>query len=260
MKKTKHIVFFSSGIGSYITAKRVIQQVGVNNTMLVFADTLMEDEDNYRFLNEAVKHLRCNYRYLTAGLTIFDLWKKHRAISNNRIPFCSTKLKQDVCRKWLRANYRVDNCKLYVGIDIWEEHRRKDITTAWDPYIVKYPMCVEPYLSKQEMLDMALADGLRPPRLYDQGFAHANCGGACVRAGLAQWSHLYKVNPSLFEQWMIEEQCMRLRIKKDISILTHKGKPFPLSNLKVMIDSGKNVGLTDFGNECSCFSYKEDPS
>lgn len=257
INQAKHIVFFSSGIGSYVTAKRVIKDHGKENTILVFADTLMEDQDNYRFLNEAVTYLGCEYKYLTSGMDIFKLWEKRRAISNNQMPFCSIALKQDVCRKWLTRYYKKDQCLLYVGIDIWEEHRRNKITDAWDPYTVVYPMCTEPYLSKQEMIDISIEDGIQPPRLYSMGFAHANCGGACVRAGLAQWSHLYKVNYPLYEKWMIEEQYMRSTLKKNIAILKRSGKPYPLTRLLIDLRAGTKLDMSDYGNECSCFSHTD---
>ena len=253
----KHIVFFSSGIGSYVTAKRVIESVGKDNVVLVFADTKMEDIDNYRFLDEAVTYLGCEYHYLTNGMDIFELWLKNRAISNNQMPFCSIQLKQNVCRKWVNKYYKKDQCLLYVGIDIWEEHRRKKITEAWAPYTVVYPMCNEPYLSKQEMIEIAIENGIQPPRLYSMGFAHANCGGACVRAGIAQWSHLYKVNYPLFEKWMIEEQYMRTELKKNISILRRYGKPYPLTTLMIDLRKGTDLDMSDYGNECSCFSYND---
>jgi hypothetical protein len=35
-------------------------------------------------------------------------------------------------------------------------------------------MCDPPYLTKQQMLDWARAEGLRTPRMYDDGFVHNN--------------------------------------------------------------------------------------
>lgn len=46
----KHVVFFSGGACSYCTAKRVIENVGKENVVLLFTDTKIEDEDLYRFI------------------------------------------------------------------------------------------------------------------------------------------------------------------------------------------------------------------
>ena len=52
-----HVVFFSSGKASYVAAKLVAERYGVENLFLVFADTSIEDEDNYRFLIEAAENV-----------------------------------------------------------------------------------------------------------------------------------------------------------------------------------------------------------
>ena len=44
---------FSSGISSWAAAKRYAEQKGTAGMVLLFADTGIEDEDNYRFLHEA---------------------------------------------------------------------------------------------------------------------------------------------------------------------------------------------------------------
>ena len=49
----QHVVMFSGGAGSWMTAKRVAEKHGTDNLILLFADTLIEDEDLYRFLDEA---------------------------------------------------------------------------------------------------------------------------------------------------------------------------------------------------------------
>lgn len=48
----RHVVMFSGGVGSFAAAARVMRQYGRDLT-LVFADTLIEDADLYRFLVEA---------------------------------------------------------------------------------------------------------------------------------------------------------------------------------------------------------------
>ncbi len=45
----KHIVNFSGGICSFWAAHRVIQKHGVKDVVLLFADTLIEDDDLYAF-------------------------------------------------------------------------------------------------------------------------------------------------------------------------------------------------------------------
>lgn len=55
-----HVIFFSGGLGSWATAKRVVEKHGIKDLYLVFQDTLIEDEDLYRFMIEAIKDI---YQY-----------------------------------------------------------------------------------------------------------------------------------------------------------------------------------------------------
>jgi len=48
----KHIVSFSGGMGSFAEAKSCVDKFGKENVLLLFSDTLMEDEDLYRFIKE----------------------------------------------------------------------------------------------------------------------------------------------------------------------------------------------------------------
>jgi hypothetical protein len=48
----KHIIQFSGGICSFFAAKRVVKKYGKENVILLFCDTLIEDEDLYRFIED----------------------------------------------------------------------------------------------------------------------------------------------------------------------------------------------------------------
>lgn len=60
-----HVVMFSSGAGSWATAKRVAEKHGTKRLVLLFTDVkgsnpsphAGEDEDNYRFLFEAAPNV-----------------------------------------------------------------------------------------------------------------------------------------------------------------------------------------------------------
>lgn len=52
----RHVVMFSGGVGSFAAADRVVSQFGRDVTLL-FADTLIEDADLYRFLVESAAFL-----------------------------------------------------------------------------------------------------------------------------------------------------------------------------------------------------------
>ena len=65
----KHIVMFSSGIGSWAAARRLVETVDPSDVTLLFADTLIEDEDNYRFLHEAASDIGAELVIVADGRT-----------------------------------------------------------------------------------------------------------------------------------------------------------------------------------------------
>ena len=55
-----HLVFFSGGSASWYVANRVKQQYGKESLHLLFTDTLIEDNDLYRFIIETASKLYDN--------------------------------------------------------------------------------------------------------------------------------------------------------------------------------------------------------
>lgn len=288
-----HVIFNSSGIGSWATAKRVAEQYGTDRLIHLFADTKIEDADNYRFLHEAAANVGGHLIKIQDGRSPFTLWRHERAIANNRTPFCSIELKQRISREFLetsqddwrilsmsdrnrnkpkwqafwanrhrsgygKLNLTPENTVLYVGIDWSEVHRLPAIVSAWQPYTVVAPMAEAPYLDKQQMLAWAKAEGLTPPRMYSEGFPHSNCGGKCSRGGQAYWRHTLKVRPADFAEAEAEENAMRGYLGKDVAMLsiTRNGikKPYTLTELRHDVEAKGQIDLFDWGGACPCFT------
>ena len=131
---TAHVVMFSGGIGSWAAAKRVAQQHGTKDLVLLFADVkgdsaadnphIGEDEDTYRFLAEAAanvlgdKRARSQFVIVRDGRTIWEVFHDKRYLGNSRQANCSHLLKQVPCRKWITSHYpKPDDAVIYVGID-----------------------------------------------------------------------------------------------------------------------------------------------
>lgn len=258
----KHIIFYSSGISSYCAAKRTIANHGTDNTILLFSDTGIEDEDNYRFLHESAGFLGCELVVVKNpnDATVFDNWRSRRAIANNRMPFCSFDMKHKPAKNWLKDNSTKEDV-FVVGISWDEIHRLEAIERGWAPNKVWAPLIEPPYLDKIQMLNESVSDGIQPPRLYQYGFSHSNCGGGCVRAGQAHWRHLLKTLPEVFAKWEREEKAMQEYLgRDDIAILTRQinGEKiaFPLSELRKEVERDGQLDLLDWGG-CGCFSIQE---
>lgn len=252
----KHIVFYSGGIGSWATAKRVIAKHGKEDVILLFTDTLIEDEDLYRFIDETVTEMGVEYVRIADGRTPFDVYEELRYLGNTRFAPCSHKLKQDVAEKWVKENFAPDECTLYLGIDWSEDHRTKAPCENWLPYRVEFPMCEEPYVGKDDMLRELESLGIEIPRLYKMGFAHNNCGGFCCRAGHGHFANLLEKLPERYAYYEKKEEEFRQLVGKDVAILRNRKnkmtRPYTLRQLREDIEAKKPVDRLDIGG-CGCF-------
>lgn len=252
----KHIIFYSGGIGSWATAKRVIEKHGKEDVILLFTDTLIEDEDLYRFIDETVKELDVQYVRIADGRTPFEVYKDVRFLGNSRLAPCSHKLKQEVADRWIKENFKPDECVLYLGIDWTEEHRTKAPRKNWHPYKVEFPMCEEPYVTKAEMLQELERLGIETPRLYKLGFSHNNCGGFCCRAGQGHFANLLEKMPERFMEYEAKEEELRQFLGKDVAMMKKTKnkvtKPYTLRNLREDMEMQVTIDMFDIGG-CGCF-------
>jgi hypothetical protein len=266
----KHIVFFSGGIGSWACAKRVVEKHGVENVVLVFTDVkgdstsphIGEDEDTYRFIDDAVKNIGAEYIYLNIGKNIWEIFKDKKFLGNSRFAACSHELKQKPARKWLEENYSPEECVVYVGIDWTETHRIPAIVKNYLPYKAEAPLTEKPYLAKPQLIAWAKEEGLEVPRLYGLGFPHNNCGGGCVRAGQGQFKHLLQVMPERYAIWEKKEKEMQEFLGKDVTILKEQvngeRKKLSLQELRLRNETQPSlIDMSDIGG-CGCFVDFED--
>lgn len=252
---------FSGGITSWAAARRVARLHGTANLILLFADTNVEDEDLYRFLDDAAKDIGVPVTRVADGRTPQDVFHDKRFLGNSRVAPCSHLLKQVPCRRWLEANTDPATATVHVGIDWSEMHRLPAIERGWAPWPVNAPLCAPPYVDKHGWIRAAREAGLTEPRLYALGFEHNNCGGGCVRGGQAQWAHLLRVFPDRYAAWEDHEHEMRTTLTADIAVLRERAggqsRPLPLVELRQRIESHADAqpafDADDWGG-CGCFS------
>ena len=80
----KHIVMFSGGLGSWMTGKIVAERHGTDDLILLFADTLIEDEDLYRFLEEGAESIGGEFLRIAEGRTPWQEFFDTRFLGNSR--------------------------------------------------------------------------------------------------------------------------------------------------------------------------------
>jgi hypothetical protein len=123
----KHISSYSGGAASWYTSELLAEKYGKENVINLFADTLIEDEDTYRFIDETTEKSGIELVRVVDGRDPWEVFHDLKWIGNSRIAQCSHWLKQKVCRDWVEANYKPDECIIYVGIDWSEIHRMPKI-------------------------------------------------------------------------------------------------------------------------------------
>ncbi len=225
-----HIVQVSSGVASWYCAKLVIDRYGPDQVIGLFADVARdggewwegEDPDNYRFLHESAEAIGLELVTVRDGRGVWGVAADENMIPNNRVAFCSRILKQEPARAWLTEHADPDTTTIYVGIDLSEIQRTHAITANWAPWKVEYPMLWSPMSMKTDAFDALAELGIKRPRMYDEGFEHANCAGACVRMGNGSAEHLYYTRPEVFDALEARENAMRERIGKDVAILVDR--------------------------------------
>lgn len=251
----RFIVQYSGGVGSWLTAKKLIDYHGADKVTLLFADTKMEDEDLYRFLRETVDQFGCELVTIADGRNPWEVFRDKRFIGNTRIDPCSLILKRDLLRAWIDANADPDEDFIALGIDFMEIHRFHNAIERWKPFRLIAPLCTPPYPTKDDGLEMLARVGIAPPRLYAIGFPHNNCGGFCVKAGHAQFALLLRELPERYAWHEEQEELTRQAIGKPVAILRSRvgGRTVPLTlrRFREAREAQQSFDATDWGG-CGC--------
>ena len=221
--RQQHIVQYSGGIGSWAAAMRVAERHGVQDLTLLVADSHAEHPDLWRFVRQSCECLGVAPVIVADGRDPWQVFLDERFLGNSRLAPCSAALKQNPCRRWVEANAVPDPERtiLYVGFDDSERRRIAGAVSGWAPWRVEFPMCEEPYLTKEQMLAWCRTTGVEPPALYAWA-DHNNCAGACVRAGQRHWAKVLIHAPQTYAMAERREEEVRLHLGKDVAILRER--------------------------------------
>ena len=204
-----HIVSLSGGSASAVAADRVINRYGSNAVDLWFADTLWEDDDLYRFLEDLEKRWDKKIIRHTDGRTPLQVAEDKKLIPNSWAAPCSFELKQKPFREYLLLQEKP--VTVHLGLDWSETHRHakpKEIYEQIEGVEVDFPLMWEPIPWRGYTL-LIQEWGIKIPRLYELGMPHNNCGGRCVRQGKGEWLRLHKYLPERYEEVSQWEESQR---------------------------------------------------
>jgi hypothetical protein len=267
---TQHVVNFSFGVASWATAKLVVAKYGPESVTLLFADTLIEDEDTYAWGEAAAKNVGAKLVRIADGRTPWELFHQEGMMGSTRADLCSRILKRELLDRWLADNCDPADTTRYIGIH-WSESDRflrfdgDELRGALprfarDGWLLRAPLCESPLKPYEELHAWAEREGLWKQKLYRLGFQHANCGGFCVKAGHTAMVHLLKTMPERYAEHEEQERLFRERTGKDVSILRDRkggeSTPLTLEALRLRYEKTQETPLFDWG-ACSCFSGQD---
>lgn len=258
--RQKHIVSYSGGVGSFFAAKRLTEKHGANQVLALFADTLIEDQDLYRFLDETIAFLGIEIVKIADGRTPWQVFHDKRFLGNSRVDPCSHVLKRDLIRKWQKDNLDPNYHVINVGIDWSEIHRLERLQARSKTEAIQWqyeaPLCEKPFVNKEALLGELKRLGIKVPRLYTLGFPHNNCGGFCVKAGQAQFAKLLKEFPERYAFHEKKEKELQAYLQKPVTIMRKmvKGKKqtMSLQQFRESLQKQQDLFDKDEWGGCGC--------
>ena len=258
-KTMLNVASFSTGVLSAIMVDRMIDRYGRDNTHIVFMDTTIEDDDNYRFMDDCRERWGGEIIVLRDGRDPYQVSKDAQIIPNQKIAPCTFKLKIELFRNWLATQDQP--VRVHIGYDFEEFHRVERTKNAYESlgYEVDFPMLWKPY-EVRPYTDVTRLDwGVEPPRMYEQGYSHANCGGRCVKQGKGDWERTLLYYPERYaeaEQW--EREMRQHPKRKDYALLRDQRggvvRAMTLEEFRLEIQSRNAGQMTMFSDSVHCIA------
>lgn len=252
----KACVQYSGGLMSFGAAKIVCDEYGPENVVLLFADTGSESDGTYRFMWQGAQvlgaKLVCVRNKMNGQKYVkpWDIAIAHNWIPNWRAGLCTLELKKQPLMKWVKENIPSD-ADIVIGFGV-EEMERIERLKAKQPKIKwRFPLAEKPYTPLCQIRTWIKDYNIDEPDLYEQGFNHANCNGACFKSGMGHWARLYKERPEVFAYHEQKEKEWQEITGRDSTICIRKGEHLPLSELRKLVDEGV-VKPSYFRLPCAC--------
>lgn len=195
------IVPVSGGLASAYCLKLCLEENHHDEVIPYFNDVKWEHESLYEFLDGLEKLFGVKIYRDSDGRNPEELFYDNGALANDRMPFCSRILKNEMLKTFYKNGDEIN-----FGISKNESRRKVRIKNAWDLIqhktgkvcTVRFPLIL--YDVQAEQIKAFFKKNLFIPKLYELGFDHNNCSGGCVRQGKKQWVHLLKTLPEVYAE------------------------------------------------------------
>lgn len=137
----KHVVQFSGGAGSWAAAKRVVAEHGTHDVVLLFADTLIEDQDCYRFLLEGAANVLGSpppVDLMAQATALPEPTNEHLAARKEALKVIGAEaMRRMPALRWIaegRTPHEVFRDVRFLGnslVDPCSKHLKRDLIDAW---------------------------------------------------------------------------------------------------------------------------------
>jgi len=227
---------------------KVIARYGRANVDLIMCRLPNEDPDVWRLVDAVSNLTGLQVQMIGLNKTPWDIFFEKGYINpvngHGRADPCSKILKRKYFADYIREHYDPQTTTVCLGITAHEySDRWFDIHRNWteNGWVVEAPLANDKSITRESMMaDCEKMFGFIP-RLYKYGFDHNNCGGACIKAGQAQWARTLWYLPDVYTWWEENEERFRREINPDIAILRRKKKgvtsPLPLREFRIELQA-----------------------
>lgn len=194
------VVWFSHGAASAVAWKLAEQKYGnLCHVLAVNNPVTEEDEDNARFGRDVsawvgrplIEHRNPKWPKASA----VEVWEHERAMSFPHGAPCTDELKK-------KARQDFERCRLVhwhvLGFAADERHRYDRFVLTERSNVL--PILIDAGLTKQGCMDMIVAAGLLPPRIYLLGGPNGNCPGCVKATSPTYWNWVRQHYPVVFKQ------------------------------------------------------------
>ena len=240
MKEQRHIVWFSCGAASAVTAKLAVD-AGLN-PVVVYCDTMeSEHPDNERFFNDVQKWIGTEIIKIHSEnyQNIDDVFMKTRYMSGVAGARCTTEMKKIPRLEFQEKGdlfsiadihhfgFTVDECKRIINFKVN------------NPEIISRFLLAYHGLTKFDCKKRILNAGIKLPIMYDLGFNNNNCIG-CVKAQSPKYWNLTRRHfPDVFKRRCEQSRKLEVRLVK-------------IGKKRIFLDQLKPEDMTDYDEQIEC--------
>ncbi len=239
-----------------------VEKYGEENCYLFFADTGSEHEDTYAMVRHMFDVAIPNCQNCWIKVSEGDIWDLFDAKGFIRSPktgcIASFHLKQRPLDEITHLLFGEKDTLLVTGLGYDEPDRIERFNKKKAGWMCWHPLS-EYKMSQCQIIDKVRSLGYPEQTLYNRGYPHNNCGGACMLAGISQWVGLYYDDKPRYLYNEYRELQFQMIHDSTFTVLkqTRNGvvENLSLTKLRKRIESGEDLkNLRDFRSNCSCMT------